>query len=60
VRLERHQRRLGSILCGGGDCAPDHVGIAEVDAIEAADSEGDRADRARGEPKVHLQLSTFS
>jgi hypothetical protein len=34
--------------------------VAEVHTVEAADGEGDRADRARGQPEMYFQLSTFS
>jgi hypothetical protein len=34
--------------------------MTDVNAVEAADGEGHRSDRARGEPKMYFQDSTFS
>src|SRR5437868_4966185 len=38
---------------------PDHVEVAEVHAVEAADRERDRPDRLLREPDVDLQISTL-
>src|SRR5947207_684415 len=38
---------------------PDHVEVAEVHSVEAADRERDRPDRLLREPDVDLQISTL-
>src|SRR5712692_8191949 len=60
VWLERDQGRLGFFVRGPCHSLPDHLGMAEMHAVEAADRERNAADRARGQPEMYLQLSTFS
>ena len=38
----------------------DHVDVAEMDPVEAADCQRHRSDRTGGQSQMNLQLSTFS
>src|SRR5712691_12812150 len=60
VRLECDQGRLGVFFSGRLDGVTDHLCVAEMHAVEAADGNDDRADRARGQPEMHFQVRTFS
>src|SRR5205807_6816529 len=55
VRLERDERGCGSGLGRGRDGAADDFGMAKVDAVEAADCDGDPTDVADGQPQVCLE-----
>jgi hypothetical protein len=50
MRLEREEGRLRAVSLGGGDSAADDIDVTEMNAVEAADSDGRGPDRARGEP----------
>src|SRR5205823_5038368 len=60
VRLEGDQGGRGTAFSGRRDGALEHVKVAHMHAVVAADGDGDRTDRAFGKPKVSLQLNTFS
>src|SRR5229473_2549071 len=60
VWFERDQGRLRLLAGGRSHRLIDHLGMAEMDAVETADGERNGADRARWQPEVNLQLRTFS
>ena len=60
MRLERDQRRLCVFGPRRLGQALEDLLVAKVDAVEAADGDGDTADGAGGQAQVGLQLSTFS
>src|SRR5437868_8606089 len=57
--LERDEGGRGMLGRGRVLKVPDHVEVAEVHAVEAADRERDRPDRLLREPDVDLQISTL-
>src|ERR1700737_328312 len=60
MRLERDQRRLSTLRPRRLDGLREHCRVTEVHAVEASDGHRDGADRARREPEMYPQLSTFS
>ena len=58
--LEGDQRGLSARLARPAHGTTDDVEMSEVNAVKAADRQGHGPDRFRGQPKMDLQLSTFS
>src|ERR1700682_4594702 len=60
MRLEGDEGRLRAICLGRGAGATDDINGTKMHAVEAADGDGRGSDRARREPQMDLQVSTFS
>ena len=60
VRFEGDQCRLRLIHLGGGDNMAEHVDVAEVHAVEAADSQCHWPNGARGKSEMDLQSYDLS
>ena len=60
MRLERDQRRSSLEFGRRANGMADHIDVAEVNPVEAADGQRHGPDRSCGKSQVDLQRSTFS